>query len=348
MEQRVEFLDIIKAFAIFCVVWGHSVQYLYSSDFLSNKVFEFIYSFHMPLFMILSGYFFRSSLKLSFIKLLFKKFQQLILPIITWSILICLFTDVLVFSTLQNIFNTRIILLDFINIISDLFWFFKCVFLCYLISHIGLKLIKNEFLASLIIMVLFLFIFQSITYGFKFLLPYFWVGIFLRKYFYIIDKYNIKSQNVTLILFAFLLYFWKGKYTIYFSPIPEIIDFKTFSIYLGSWKITLLRYLIGFVGSLFFITFIKNISNSNFQGKKYLTLIGRYTLEIYILQWLILQRGISLWKVSYMNKWIFNFLFTPIISIVVIFSCYILIKIIEKNNILNLFLLGKVNNQSKA
>ena len=54
--------DLIKAFAIFLVILGHCIQKM---DPLSqqNLMLRFIVSFHMPLFMFISGYFAASSKK---------------------------------------------------------------------------------------------------------------------------------------------------------------------------------------------------------------------------------------------------------------------------------------------
>ena len=59
--------DYLKAFAIWLVVYGHCHQHLLSLDRHDNIVYVFIYSFHMPLFMCISGYFSSSSLKMDFI-----------------------------------------------------------------------------------------------------------------------------------------------------------------------------------------------------------------------------------------------------------------------------------------
>ena len=58
------FLDVLEAVAITLVLVGHAMQfgsgmhcYIYS-DIFDNVVFKVIFSFHMPLFMLISGYLF--------------------------------------------------------------------------------------------------------------------------------------------------------------------------------------------------------------------------------------------------------------------------------------------------
>lgn len=54
MEQhRNVVFDAIKALAIMLVVYAHSIQYLSGVDYWNNGVFQFIYSFHMPLFFVI-------------------------------------------------------------------------------------------------------------------------------------------------------------------------------------------------------------------------------------------------------------------------------------------------------
>jgi fucose 4-O-acetylase-like acetyltransferase len=52
LENRLDSLDIMKGIGILLVVLGHSLP----SSRIGNYVYNFIYSFHMPLFFIVSGY----------------------------------------------------------------------------------------------------------------------------------------------------------------------------------------------------------------------------------------------------------------------------------------------------
>lgn len=68
--NRITYIDLIKGFAIFLVVWGHidTIQ----------PIKSVIYSFHMPLFFILSGFFmnFQKGARVNVKKLL----RNLIIP----------------------------------------------------------------------------------------------------------------------------------------------------------------------------------------------------------------------------------------------------------------------------
>ena len=57
-KERNPYLDFMRGIAIFLMLWGHCVQYCIPQemDFFENVVFKTIYSFHMPLFAMISGY----------------------------------------------------------------------------------------------------------------------------------------------------------------------------------------------------------------------------------------------------------------------------------------------------
>ena len=65
-NKRILYWDIIKFFAIFCVVYGHAIQNLNppNRSLWDSPMENYIISFHMPLFMIVSGYFARTITKL--------------------------------------------------------------------------------------------------------------------------------------------------------------------------------------------------------------------------------------------------------------------------------------------
>ena len=81
--MRNPFFDILKGYAIFLVVLGHVIQCFYP-NWERNVLELFICSFHMPLFIAVSGYFFLNSVKRKTPCDFFKsKFQHLMIPSLT-------------------------------------------------------------------------------------------------------------------------------------------------------------------------------------------------------------------------------------------------------------------------
>lgn len=73
MSKRIEYIDVAKGIGIFLVVLGHN-QVKNSLPALA----DFIYTFHMPMFFLLSGIFFRADM--GFFALLRRRFHTLLQP----------------------------------------------------------------------------------------------------------------------------------------------------------------------------------------------------------------------------------------------------------------------------
>lgn len=90
-KERLQYIDVAKALCILLVVIGHILQFNFKGNG-SDTAFNFIYSFHMPVFMLLSGYVAALSKKridrheaANFIS---KKFRSLVVPFFVWGLLI--------------------------------------------------------------------------------------------------------------------------------------------------------------------------------------------------------------------------------------------------------------------
>jgi len=86
MPRRIEYIDIAKGIGILLVVLGHN-----DFSLISPFVFQVIYSFHMPLFFLLSGFFFNPSI--GFLDLLRKRFHSVLKPYL-FTIFLIYFTSV--------------------------------------------------------------------------------------------------------------------------------------------------------------------------------------------------------------------------------------------------------------
>ncbi|MDK7740679.1 acyltransferase family protein, partial [Veillonella nakazawae] len=85
MVKRIVYIDALKAFAIILVVIGHLSAMCGGGD---NMIYEVIASFHMPLFLFLSGFVLKR-IPTSF-KLLHKCFA-LLLPMMTIGVILTIF-----------------------------------------------------------------------------------------------------------------------------------------------------------------------------------------------------------------------------------------------------------------
>ena len=135
LGKRIDWIDFLKAFAIFLVVWGHIIQ----SNFPNlNTTNGFILAFHMPLFAILSGLFFNADSGGG--KLVRHKFRALILPLIVWSFIVGI--------GLRGIRETYMHFAEgytihfkswaeglLMYIVSWGWWFLRVLFLCFIYAY---------------------------------------------------------------------------------------------------------------------------------------------------------------------------------------------------------------------
>lgn len=172
MSKRVGYIDTIKFFVMFLVICGHLIQngsiHANLEDWREDKMFLFIYSFHMPLFTLLSGIFFENSLKLTVKDFFSKKLRQLLVPGWTWGLCITL----LVFCVSSLGFNC------YVSKVSSLvfpYWFLTQLFFCNVVCYFSLKyLSKNKLLAATLTCLLMAFMPYASIMNFNSLLPYFW------------------------------------------------------------------------------------------------------------------------------------------------------------------------------
>lgn len=80
-------IDIIKGVAMFLTLWGHFIQtMLMDASYFSNPAFKVIYSFHMPLFALVSGYLFYATMqRQSLRQVLMTRITGILIPIMVWT-----------------------------------------------------------------------------------------------------------------------------------------------------------------------------------------------------------------------------------------------------------------------
>ena len=136
--MRNDFFDFSKGVLILLVILGHAIQYCaVNENVWINPVFNIIYTFHMPLFVFFSGYFFFSSMKKKFANVFISRFKRLIIPNLFNSIIIFLLFSLISkfqYDSLYQIWN-----------LCKSYWFLICIFtltvifyLLYITKWIGL------------------------------------------------------------------------------------------------------------------------------------------------------------------------------------------------------------------
>ena len=218
--MRIEWLDSLKGFAIFLVVVGHVILgYIRAETFTEYQwslqfVYDVIYSFHMPVFFFVAGYFMHIPLKEGFNKFVKDKFIRLMVPYFTIGLLYFPFKLALSKFANQQI-NAQDIWKIFIGVNPDgELWFLYCLFFIsilvgLLVKRVNISLLSISLIIGIFADVINIFsipMVSSILY-FQF---FYVLGLYIKQYKlldYIKSSVIVFVSIIVLGMIAFIL-FW--------------------------------------------------------------------------------------------------------------------------------------------
>lgn len=332
IAKRNSKIDLLKGVSIFLVVWGHTIQYANNGefDFFLNQIFIFIYTFHMPLFMFISGFLFLHSVSnRRCSEIIIKKIKQLVVPIVAWPTVYYLLTYLLTGKSISIIVLVK-------SYISS-FWFLFTLFVLSMIVTLVNRYCNNNLFIYVILGILILFLPEKFNLVYiKFMYPYFVLGYLLNKYKTKISKYTDIIGISCIILFIILLIGWKKDYYIYTTGMSLYADNIFNKLFIICY-----RYISGLVGSGSIVYIVHKFYRYNINTN-ILIKIGKYTLGIYIIQSYIMPviDRVSIPNFLINNFFIYNFIFTPVLATLIIGFCIGISIIIKKNKYLSAIFLG--------
>jgi fucose 4-O-acetylase-like acetyltransferase len=239
--------------------------------------------------------------------------------------------------------NNVSVIQAFKTVFGGHFWFLKELFISYFITYVGYKIFKKGYLVAILAICFILF--APLMGRQSFYLPIFFIGIMVKEYYQFIRKHTNKFLCVSAVIFIACLPFWQGEY---YGIFPKMLSFKTFSFNLSNIPLALYRLLTGVSGSIFiFCIFAKTCKESRLYSK--LSNYGKYTLEIYILQVIIIETVLTkLIDFPNINILVYSLVITPIIALIVFILCIIIINFIHKYRYIDFILFGhRINNIKK-
>src|SRR5690606_37441007 len=284
MQKRIDWVDQVKGFAIFLVVYGHNFP-------VTEK---FIYTFHMPLFFIVSGFFFPSKPDFSTLR---KRFKSIMIPYFFWAGFLFVFWFLLGRKFGVSAQNPASVWKNFIGIFYAQgdrgfmewgipMWFLPAMFLCFLIYFFLKKylIVRKRSIIAVLLLSAIGFLYSHFTdINLPWSVNVAMVALFFFTFgnlsFNYIQQIPKKWAIFAMVVFAtvhFLLYNYNIKIDMYRS------------IYGNE----LLFILNGLLGSLWVIFFFKS-----FPRFSIFSLIGKFTIVILALQLLAMAViKLFLWK----------------------------------------------------
>ena len=343
-KERNLYIDVLKAITILLVVIGHCIQYGAGKDFLLyggffyNKTYIFIYSFHMPLFMLISGYMFFQSAKTKKCKtLLFVKFKQLIIPLFCWSF-ISLIVEVIKILAGVSTHEFGFIWI-FQTILASFWggpWFLWALWWSSLLIIIGRKFLKDNLFFYIGVCVLTLFIpdFNN-SAVIKFTLPFFVSAYLFHKYDLLSKFKDVFTQTafalVSFVIFLILLRFYNFNSFIYTSGYYILDKDILFQLHNDFY-----RFFVGIFGSISTMCFVYALMNILPQVvKKSLAYVGTCTLGIYLISNYLFDEVLKRIPIPTLNFW-----YVALEVICVLAITISLTTLLKKNNITNRLFLG--------
>jgi len=246
MSRRINYVDIARAFAIIFIVLGHTL--VHSTN--CGLIFKLLYSFHVVLFFIISGYTYKIKENENFRDFIKNKFVRIIIPYFVWALLF-LIPYMILGQTVGSSIGTNSsfeLKTQLINVLygngnasslkqNSSLWFLPALFSIEIIYYFVIKLI-NKFpkakVAILIPMVSISYITNTflninLPWGINTALVigiFFYIGYLLKEYNLFNKDKLFKSKYIIPILIIGLLSF-------YFNSTVSCIDYDYGSLTLA-------------------------------------------------------------------------------------------------------------------
>lgn len=316
------------------VVVGHAIQSLLHADCYQNHAWNIIYSFHMPAFMAISGWLaYRpvSNQTGEGKNQLIRRFRQLMIPFLLWSVINYLKQGK---CTIQE-------LCQIVVYPDSYFWFLWVLFFINALliagQMISRKLKIDEiipFSVICIIMILVVGVFSPQYFGMQFIGYYFIfyiLGYFVHRYSNFTEQPLI-SILILFVIWLFLAWNWNMlALPSWFPGIPYVPSSLIHYAYRG---------ITAIIAIVIIFNFAPRVLNGKGYVNQYMSLFGQVSLGVYVIHLMfmgVIIRNCKLIMPSAPNLIII--LSGVIIALIV--SC-VIVYILQKNKYTSQLLLGKL------
>lgn len=286
--------DVSRGIAIFLVIWGHVIQQgLYGiAEVAENVVFKWIYTFHMPSFLLISGFFFYSSVKKKNLKtLVLNRTGDLIKTLVIWNT-VC-YGCKLLFLILREESVTVSVRVWLEEVVMG-YWFLWAVLFCAAIVGLVTKVLPQKLWLVGMIVLAPLVLLSPCRWVILSMYPYFVIGFFFHKFIDGGRKIASLLKYVVIVLYVVGMLYYFCVPAVGNSEIKNLLD-TCIAMIKGQGSVsdviyqvfrTALFYYLGITGGITAIVLI------DWLGRKVgetgvvwiFAQMGQYSMQIYILQ----------------------------------------------------------------
>ena len=273
-KRRLNYLDYAKGIGILLVVLAHI--YCFNPKLQESMIVVWIYSFHMPLFFIISGMLIKFKDEKLSKNIILKKIKNILIPYLFFSILSSII-KIIIYEL-----NTSMIIWDLIYTCIgygiDVLWFLPALFVAEILMLLIFKISKSDYMRMIIIGSLFI-VGLSITKSYGMILLIigrcFIATGFVSIGYYGFNRMNSHDVNTLFLIVLLLISIFSAKYN-------GRVDFMNL---VHNNHILYIFNLI--LGTIIVIQFCKKIYNLNllsYFGKNSIVILGIHMNLIYLVR----------------------------------------------------------------
>lgn len=335
-ENKRELLpDVLRGFAIILVVFAHCIQegsggvFEFNALYFSDRVYQFIYSFHMPLFMLISGYLAWNSLRKPSSSgekcaLLWRRSISLQIPIWVYTLLQAVYLRISGGAPYGTNTTAQDRIVSFLIKGLGNLWFLWAVFWCFLLVWVVHYLLRDAWwIYGLLFIALFVTPDGLGLGAYKYMLPYYLIGFYghraltqesdvkdascgqrlseMVNHMQISQGFGFAACTILLGLLWFLgtWFFFTEDSFIYLTGYKLLGKDIGRQLFIDGY-----RFVIGLVGCGFWMLFFRGLTG-RLPRKAFAPLIvlGRDSMGIYILSGIVILLGVAPiaweWEPSY-------------------------------------------------
>ena len=294
VKIRLIWADSLKGVLILLVLLGHAIQYTIGEACYTNHLWNMIYSFHMPAFMAVSGFLaYKVEGAGPLLSTIWRRFQQLMIPYLSWSFLIILIDGNFNVGRIQELilFPDKglwfLWVLFFIIVIFNLCgWIAEKlkVNMAFIVFMIGLPLVLFTVFCKIKLLGI-----QFIAYYFIFYAS----AYYFHKYY---DKFaTVKSWLLALLgaIWGFLAWFWQ------MHEIPSFLAWIPIPATIVQY---MYRFITAFIAIYVLLVLSPQVLDTNSKWNIPMMIIGKLSLGVYSINFFVLGHIVPLMKESGLSE----------------------------------------------